>query len=74
MATLQEVMAEGKGLLPAEQRALNGLKELARMMVEFQINPEDRAKEEVAQATVDKYNQQKRLGATERALSALEAK
>jgi hypothetical protein len=74
MTTLQKALSEGFALTKTEQERLAGLKERARIMVDFQIDPEDRAKEEIAQATVDRYNQQKRLGATERALSVLGAK
>lgn len=74
MTTLQKALSEGFALTKTEQERLAGLKERARIMVDFQIDPKDRAKEEIAQATVDRYNQQKRLGATERALSVLGAK
>ena len=73
MTTLQEAMAEGKGLFPAEQKALDLAKKAIRMVVESRLQPEDRAKETAARATIAKYKQQEKLGPTERALSALGA-
>ena len=71
METLQTAMLEGKTLFPAEQERLDRLYEFARMAVDLEIDAELRVKEQMADETIAKYDQDRGLSATERALSAL---
>ena len=71
METLQTAMLEGKTLFPAEQERLDRLYEFARMAVDLEIDAELRVKEQMAEETIAKYDQNRGLSATERALSAL---
>jgi hypothetical protein len=71
METLQTAMLEGKTLFPAEQERLDRLYEFARMAVDLEIEAELRVKEQMAEETIAKYDQNRGLSATERALSAL---
>jgi hypothetical protein len=71
METLLAAVLEGKKLFPAEQKRLDKLYEIARMAAELRIAPELRVKEQMADETIKKYDQNRGLSATERALSAL---
>tara|TARA_R100000315_G_scaffold61849_1_gene41340 strand:- start:573 stop:2699 length:2127 start_codon:yes stop_codon:yes gene_type:complete len=71
METLQAAMLEGKKLFPAEQERLDQIYKIARMAVDLEIDAELRVKEQMAEETIAKYDQNRGLSATERALSAL---